>query len=95
MSRSDVYQEMKEMFGTVISFVDEIPDEFIDSEWDLIKRVQFGETLIPQHRAIVRPIGLSRWVSRRGSAGRATGIGPQARRARGSALPKKPGGARP
>ncbi|MDP8929746.1 MAG: carboxymuconolactone decarboxylase family protein [Actinomycetota bacterium] len=47
MSRSDVHQEMKEMFGTVISFVDEIPDEFIDSEWDLIKRVQFGETLIP------------------------------------------------
>ncbi len=47
MSRSDVHQEMKEMFGTVISFVDEIPDEFIDSEWDPIKRVQFGETLIP------------------------------------------------
>jgi AhpD family alkylhydroperoxidase len=47
MSRSDVHQEMKEMFGTVISFVDHIPDEFIDSEWDLIKRVQFGETLIP------------------------------------------------
>ena len=47
MSRSDVHQEMKEMFGTVISFVDQIPDEFIDSEWDLIKRVQFGETLIP------------------------------------------------
>ena len=47
MSRSDVHQEMKEMFGTVISFVDQIPDEFIDSEWDLIKRVQFGETHIP------------------------------------------------
>ena len=47
MSRSDVHQEMKEMFGTVISFVDEIPDDFIDSEWDLIKRLQFGETLIP------------------------------------------------
>lgn len=47
MSRSDVHQEMKEMFGTVISFVDLIPDEFIDSEWDLIKRVQFGQTLIP------------------------------------------------
>jgi hypothetical protein len=28
MSRSDVHQEMKEMFGTVISFVDEIPDEW-------------------------------------------------------------------
>ncbi len=47
MSRSDVHQEMKEMFGTVISFIDEIPDDFIDSEWDLIKRLQFGETLIP------------------------------------------------
>jgi AhpD family alkylhydroperoxidase len=47
MAREDVHQEMKEMFGTVISFVDQIPDEFIDSEWDLIKRVQFGETLIP------------------------------------------------
>jgi AhpD family alkylhydroperoxidase len=47
MSRSDVHREMKEMFGTVISFVDQIPDEFIDSEWDLIKRVQFGQTHIP------------------------------------------------
>jgi AhpD family alkylhydroperoxidase len=47
MARDDVHQEMKEMFGTVISFVDQIPDQFIDSEWDLIKRVQFGETLIP------------------------------------------------
>lgn len=47
MAREDVHLEMKEMFGEVISFVDRIPDEFIDSEWDLIKRVQFGETLIP------------------------------------------------
>jgi AhpD family alkylhydroperoxidase len=47
MSRSDVQAEMKEMFGRVISFVDLIPDEFIDSEWDLLKRVQFSETLIP------------------------------------------------
>jgi AhpD family alkylhydroperoxidase len=47
MAREDVHLEMKEMFGTVISFVDRIPDAFIDAEWDLIKRVQFGETLIP------------------------------------------------
>ena len=47
MSRQDVHKEMKEMFGTVISFVDEIPDAFIDAEWDLMKRVQFGATLIP------------------------------------------------
>ena len=47
MARTDVQREMKEMFGEVIGFIDQIPDEFIDSEWDLIKRVQFGETLIP------------------------------------------------
>jgi AhpD family alkylhydroperoxidase len=47
MSRQDVHNEMEQMFGTVISFVDQIPDDFIDAEWDLIKRVQFGETLIP------------------------------------------------
>ncbi len=47
MARTDVQREMKEMFGEVIGFIDEIPDQFIDAEWDLIKRVQFGETLIP------------------------------------------------
>ena len=47
MPRTDVQREMKEMFGEVIPFIDLIPDQFIDSEWDLIKRVQFGETLIP------------------------------------------------
>ena len=47
MVREDMHREMKEMFGTFISFVERIPGEFIDSEWDLIKRVQFGETLIP------------------------------------------------
>jgi AhpD family alkylhydroperoxidase len=47
MARTDVQREMKELFGEVIGFIDLIPDEYIDSEWDLIKRVQFGETLIP------------------------------------------------
>ena len=47
MPRTDVHREMKEMFGEVIGFVDLIPDQFIDAEWELIKGVQFGETLIP------------------------------------------------
>ena len=47
MARTDVHREMKEMFGEVIGFVDLIPDQFIDAEWDLIKQVQLGETLIP------------------------------------------------
>lgn len=47
MARTDVHGEMKEMFGEVIGFVDLIPDQFIDAEWELMKKVQFGETLIP------------------------------------------------
>ncbi len=47
MAREDVHLEMKEMFGSVISFVDRIPDDTIDAEWQVMKRVQFGDTLIP------------------------------------------------
>lgn len=47
MSRQDVHAEMTAMLGTVISFVDQVPDAFIDSEWDLMKRLQFAPTLIP------------------------------------------------
>ncbi len=47
MALDGARQEMQEMLGTVPSAFDRIPDEFIDSEWDLMKRVQYGETLIP------------------------------------------------
>ena len=59
MSRSDVHQEMKEMFGTVISFVDQIPDEFIDAEWELVKGVQLGQTLIPNKYKELIGIGVA------------------------------------
>lgn len=47
MGREDVEQEMRETLGEVLSAFDRIPDEFVGPEWDLMKRVQFGETLIP------------------------------------------------
>jgi AhpD family alkylhydroperoxidase len=47
MARSDVQREMKETFGEVIDFIDSIPDQFIDAEWELMKGVQLGQTLIP------------------------------------------------
>ena len=47
MARTDVQREMKELFGESVGFIELIPDQFIDAEWDLIKRVQLGETLIP------------------------------------------------
>jgi AhpD family alkylhydroperoxidase len=49
MGREEVYREMRQRLRTTLSSLDRIPDEFIDSEWDLFKRLALGETLIP-HR---------------------------------------------
>jgi AhpD family alkylhydroperoxidase len=45
--RHDVEQEIKETIGLVPSFFDHIPDEFLDAEWYLFKRLELGETRIP------------------------------------------------
>ncbi len=59
MARTDVHREMKEMFGEVIGFVDQIPDLFIDAEWELMKGVQFGQTLIPNKYKELIGLGVS------------------------------------
>lgn len=46
-ARATVEQEVKETLGLVPSFFDRIPDEFLDPEWYLFKRLELGETHIP------------------------------------------------
>jgi AhpD family alkylhydroperoxidase len=46
-SRQEIKQEIEETVGLVPSFFDEIPDEFLEAEWHLFKRLELGETLIP------------------------------------------------
>jgi AhpD family alkylhydroperoxidase len=46
-SRQEIEQEIEETVGLVPSFFDEIPDEFLEAEWHLFKRLELGETLIP------------------------------------------------
>jgi AhpD family alkylhydroperoxidase len=46
-SRAEVEAEIKESFGLVPSFFARIPDEFLDLEWELMKRLELGETRIP------------------------------------------------
>ncbi len=45
--RADVEAEVKEMFGLVPSFFARIPDHLLDLEWELMKRIELDETLIP------------------------------------------------
>lgn len=46
-SRAQVEEEMRETLGIVPSFFDQIPDEYLDFEWEMFKRLELGETLIP------------------------------------------------
>lgn len=46
-SRAQVEEEMRETLGIVPSFFDRIPDEYLDFEWEMFKRLELGETRIP------------------------------------------------
>jgi AhpD family alkylhydroperoxidase len=46
-SRAEVEAEVKEMFGLVPSFFARIPESLLDLEWELMKRIELNETLIP------------------------------------------------
>lgn len=45
--RAEVEAEIKETLGLVPSMFSRIPDELLDFEWELFKRLELGETLIP------------------------------------------------
>jgi AhpD family alkylhydroperoxidase len=45
--RAEVESDIKATVGLVPSFFSRIPDEVLDAEWQLFKRWEFGETLIP------------------------------------------------
>lgn len=45
--RPQVEDEIKETLGLVPSFFNRIPDDTLDHEWQLFRRMEFGETVIP------------------------------------------------
>lgn len=47
MSRQEIYREITEMFGLVPEFIQKIPDNSLEYEWNLMKQVQFVEGPIP------------------------------------------------
>lgn len=46
-TRAQAEREMKDMLGLVPNFFKKIPDEYFHHEWALFKRLELGETLIP------------------------------------------------
>lgn len=47
MTRYQIYEDIKQMFGIVPKFLQIIPDSALELEWHLMKRVQFDEGPIP------------------------------------------------
>ena len=45
--RSEVEKEMKDTLGLVPTFFKRIPDELLDFEWEVFKRLELGQTRIP------------------------------------------------
>ncbi|MBB5121162.1 hypothetical protein AF335_01925 [Streptomyces eurocidicus] len=46
-SRAEVEAEIKERLGLVPHFISGIPDDLLEHEWEIFKRIELGETLIP------------------------------------------------
>jgi AhpD family alkylhydroperoxidase len=46
-TRAEVEADIKETLGIVPSFFARMPDQFLAPEWQLMKELEFGETLIP------------------------------------------------
>ncbi|WP_156727898.1 carboxymuconolactone decarboxylase family protein [Streptomyces apocyni] len=46
-SRPEVESEIKETLGLVPHFFADIPDDLLDAEWEIFKKLELGETLIP------------------------------------------------
>ena len=47
MSRATVEAECRETLGLVPTFIAELPDFLVESEWQSFKAIEFGETAIP------------------------------------------------
>ena len=46
-NRKEVEAEIRQELGIVPGFLKSIPDEYLDFEWELFKRLELGETHIP------------------------------------------------
>ena len=59
MTRNEVYADITEVFGLVPTFLQQLPDDTLELEWQLMKRVQFDDGVIPQKYRELIGLGLS------------------------------------
>lgn len=47
MTREEVFRDMEQTLGMVPPWIQGLPDEYLSQEWEIQKRLMFGETNIP------------------------------------------------
>ena len=47
MTRQEIYQDMERTLGLVPTFMKSIPDDSLEEEWSLFKKIELGESRIP------------------------------------------------
>jgi AhpD family alkylhydroperoxidase len=58
MSRAEVEADIKQTLGLVPHFFSAIPDELLAPEWQIFKRMELGQTLIPNKYKKLIGVGL-------------------------------------
>jgi len=59
MSKQEIYQEMKETLGLVPKFFQHVPENTLESEWNLFKQIQLEEGHIPNKYRELIGLGIS------------------------------------
>lgn len=47
MTHEEIYRDIEQTFGIVPSFLKNIPDEYLEQEWEMLKRIELSDTHIP------------------------------------------------
>lgn len=59
MNRQEVYHEIKGMFGMVPTFIAKLPDDTLELEWTLFKKISVEEKVIPNKYKELIGLGIS------------------------------------
>ena len=59
MTREEIHCEMEETLGAVPHGAREMPDEFLEEEWSLWKRLRISDTAIPQKEKAMISLGIA------------------------------------
>lgn len=59
MTREDIYKDIEETFGLVPTYMKTMPEEYLEEEWELTKKLQLSKTNIPNKYKELMGLALS------------------------------------